>query len=63
VLKALRQKVISKPGVESRCRVTTPAMLQSRVTRIIRDTARECDIVFKRKKKVAKLVPQSPKIN
>ena len=50
-LKVLCQKVTSKLGVESRCRVTTPAMLQSRVTKIIRDTARECDIVFNRKKK------------
>jgi hypothetical protein len=48
-LKALRQKVTSKLGAESRCRVTTPAMLQSRAAKIIRDTARKCDIVFQRK--------------
>jgi len=51
-LKVLRQKVTSKLGVESRCRVTTPAMLQSSVTTIIRETARKCDIVFKREKRV-----------
>ncbi len=38
-LKKLRQKVTSKLGAESRCRVTTPAILQSRVTKIINDTA------------------------
>jgi hypothetical protein len=42
----LRQKVTSKLGAESRCRVTTPAMLQSKVTKTINETARECDIIF-----------------
>jgi hypothetical protein len=57
-LKLLRQKVTSKLGVESRCRVTTPAMLQSRFTKINRDIARECVIVFKRRKKCSKSVTQ-----
>ena len=39
-LKKLRQKVTSKLCAESRWRVTTPAMLQSSVTRIISETAR-----------------------
>jgi hypothetical protein len=56
-LKVLRQKVTSKLGAESRCRVTTPATLQRRDTRIIRDTARECDIVLQWKNRVEKQVP------
>ena len=39
-LKKLRQKVTSKLAAASRWRVTTPAMLQSKVTTIIRTTAR-----------------------
>ncbi len=42
--KPLRQKVISKLEAESRWRITTPAVLQRKATKIIRDTARECDI-------------------
>jgi hypothetical protein len=38
-VKPLRQKVTSKLGAESRCRVTTPAMLQSKFTKIRRDMA------------------------
>ena len=39
-LKVLRQKVTSKLRAASRWRVTTPAMLHSRVTKIIKKTAR-----------------------
>ena len=40
-LNRLRQKVTSKLRAASRWRVTTPAMLQNRVTTTIRATARE----------------------
>ncbi len=45
--KPLRQNVTSKLLAVSRCRVTTPAMLQSRVTTIIRDMAWKRDMAFR----------------
>ena len=44
-LNALRQNVSSKLDAESSCRITTPAILQRRVTKIINSTARECDMI------------------
>src|SRR5436309_14247188 len=44
-LKRLRQNVTSKLAVASKWRVTTPAMLHSKVTRIISATARRCGMV------------------
>ena len=41
---ALRQKVTSKLGAESRCRVTTPAILRSKVTKMVIQTAWKWDM-------------------
>ncbi len=46
---ALRQKVTSKLWAVSKCRVTTPAVLQSRVINTMVNTARECDIIEEEK--------------